>query len=97
MGQSISQFKSVVELLEGLRDAIKVYYLVYIDSKILHEDISKNNITFTDPEKADGFKGMLIDLDLAKEEGKGPSGAQYWTSIIEFMVIKVLLGISYTY
>ncbi|KAF5120296.1 hypothetical protein E5D57_013649 [Metarhizium anisopliae] len=96
-GRSISQFKSVVELLEGLRDAIKVHRSLYIDGKILHRDISENNIIITDPEKADGFKGMLIDLDLAKEEGKGPSGARHRTGTMEFMAIEVLLGISHTY
>ncbi|KAF5137914.1 hypothetical protein E5D57_001693 [Metarhizium anisopliae] len=96
-GRSISQFKSVVELLESLRDAIKVHRSLYIDGKILHRDISENNIIITDPGMADGFKGMLIDLDLAKEEGKGPSGARHRTGTMEFMAIEVLLGISHTY
>ncbi|SLM34979.1 serine threonine-protein kinase sgk2, partial [Lasallia pustulata] len=96
-GRSISQFKSVVELLEGLRDALKVHRSLYMDGKILHRDISENNIIITDPGMADGFKGMLIDLDLAKEEGKGPSGARHRTGTMEFMAIEVLLGISHTY
>ncbi|KAG8411499.1 hypothetical protein J3458_015556 [Metarhizium acridum] len=96
-GRSISQFKSVVELLESLRDAIKVHRSLYMDGKILHRDISENNIIITDPGMADGFKGMLIDLDLAKEEGKGPSGARHRTGTMEFMAIEVLLGISHTY
>ncbi|KAA6410556.1 MAG: serine threonine- kinase Sgk2 [Lasallia pustulata] len=96
-GRSISQFKSVGELLEGLRDALKVHRSLYMDGKILHRDISENNIIITDPGMADGFKGMLIDLDLAKEEGKGPSGAGHRTGTLEFMAIEVLLGISHTY
>ena len=96
-GRSISQFKSVAELLGSLRDAIKVHRSLFTDGKILHRDISENNIIVTDPEKADGFKGMLIDLDLAKEEGKGPSGARHRTGTMEFMAIEVLLGISHTY
>lgn len=40
---------------------------------------------------------MLIDLDLAKEEGAGPSGAWHRTGTMEFMVIEVLLGLSHTY
>lgn len=96
-GRSISQFKSVAELLEGLRDAIKVHRSLFMDGKILHRDISENNIILTDPGKADGFKGMLIDLDLAKEEGAGRSGARHRTGTMEFMAIEVLLGISHTY
>ncbi|TWU70822.1 hypothetical protein ED733_000231 [Metarhizium rileyi] len=96
-GRPISQFESVAELLEGLRDALKVHQSLYMDGKILHRDISENNIIITDPKIADGFKGMLIDLDLAKEEGKGPSGARHRTGTMEFMAIEVLLGISHTY
>ncbi|SLM40384.1 serine threonine-protein kinase sgk2 [Lasallia pustulata] len=40
---------------------------------------------------------MLIDLDLAKEEGKGPSGARHRTGTMEFMAIEVLQGTSHTY
>lgn len=96
-GRSISQFKSVVELLEGLRDAIKAHRSLFMDGKILHRDISENNIILTDPATADGVKGMLIDLDLAKEEGTGPSGARHRTGTMEFMAIEVLLEISHTY
>ncbi|KJZ69252.1 hypothetical protein HIM_11355 [Hirsutella minnesotensis 3608] len=96
-GRSISQFNSITELLEGLRDAIKVHRSLYVDGKILHRDISENNVIVTDPDKADGFRGMLIDLDLAKEEGTGPSGARHRTGTMEFMAIEVLLGISHTY
>ncbi|KAL7791946.1 serine/threonine-protein kinase Sgk2 [Trichoderma ceciliae] len=96
-GRCINQFKSVAELLKGLCDAIKVHRSLYLDGNILHRDISENNIIITDPRTADGFNGMLIDLDLAKEEGKGPSGARQRTGTMEFMAIEVLLGISHTY
>ncbi|TWU78747.1 hypothetical protein ED733_006618 [Metarhizium rileyi] len=96
-GRCIGQFKSITELLEGLCDAIKVHRSLYEDGKILHRDISENNIIITDPETANGFRGMLIDLDLAKEEEAGPSGACYRTGTMEFMAIEVLLGISHTY
>lgn len=96
-GKPISNFSSVLELIEALRDAIKVHRSLLLDGKILHRDISENNIIITDPEDADGFRGMLIDLDLAKEDGKGPSGARHRTGTMEFMAIEVLLGISHTY
>ncbi|KAI1821593.1 serine/threonine-protein kinase Sgk2 [Xylaria intraflava] len=96
-GRSIRQFRSGAELLQGLRDAITVHQSLYLDAKILHRDISENNIIITDPSRADGFRGMLIDLDLAKEEGRGASGARHRTGTMEFMAIEVLLGISHTY
>jgi len=67
-GRSIIQFKTTTELLECLRDAIKVHRSLFTDGKILHRDISENNIIITDPGKADGFKGMLIDLDLQRRK-----------------------------
>ena len=96
-GRSISKFESIPELIEGLRDAIKVHRSLFMDGQILHRDISENNIIITDSPKGDGFKGMLIDLDLAKEEGQGPSGARHRTGTMEFMAIEVLLRISHTY
>ncbi|KAL9121789.1 MAG: hypothetical protein Q9187_001654 [Circinaria calcarea] len=96
-GRAISQFKTITELLEALRDAIKAHRSLYIDGHILHRDISDNNIIITDPKEADGFRGMLIDLDLAKEVGSGPSGARHRTGTMEFMAIEVLLGYAHTY
>ncbi|TWU72883.1 hypothetical protein ED733_004107 [Metarhizium rileyi] len=95
-GRCIAQFKTTTELLECLRDAIKARRSLFIDGKILHRDISENNIIIPDPGMAYGFKGMLIDLDLAKEEGQGPSGG-HRTGTMEFMAIEVLLGVSHTY
>jgi serine/threonine protein kinase len=96
-GRAISEFKSRVELLEALRDAIKAHRSLYLTGKILHRDISENNIIITDPKKADGFSGMLIDLDLAKEVGAGRSGARHQTGTMEFMAIEVLRNVAHTY
>jgi hypothetical protein len=81
----------------ALRDAIKAHRSLYLTGKILHRGISENNIIITDPEKADGFTGMLIDLDLAKEVGTDPSGARHKTGTMEFMAIEVLRQIDHTY
>ncbi|KAF2164526.1 hypothetical protein M409DRAFT_67691 [Zasmidium cellare ATCC 36951] len=85
-GRSISQFKSIPELLEGLRDAIKVHRSLYLDGKTLHRDISENNIIITDSPNGDGFKGR----------GQGAE-ARHRTGTMEFMAIEVLLRISHTY
>ncbi|KAI9801986.1 MAG: hypothetical protein M1825_003042 [Sarcosagium campestre] len=96
-GRVISEFTSVKELLESERDAIKVHRSLCLEGNILHRDISSNNIIITKPEKADGFKGMLIDLDLAKEIGSDPSGARHPTGTMQFMAVQVLRGTDHTY
>ncbi|KAI9782551.1 MAG: hypothetical protein M1816_001848 [Peltula sp. TS41687] len=96
-GWAISKFNMITELLEALRDAIRAHRSLYVDGHILHRDISENNIIITNPEDADGFKGMLIDLDLAKEVGSGRSGARCQTGTMEFMAIEVLLNVDHTY
>ncbi len=64
------------QLLEPMRDAIKAHRSLYVTGNIFHRDISSNNIIITDPEVADGCKGMLIDLDLAKRRQRSkPSEA----------------------
>ncbi|KAH7629119.1 hypothetical protein B0T09DRAFT_358110 [Sordaria sp. MPI-SDFR-AT-0083] len=45
----------------------------------------------------DGFKGMLIDLDMAKVSDSGPSGARQITDTVQFMAIEVLHNIDHTY
>lgn len=96
-GRAIRDFRSILELLEAFRDAIKAHRSLYTKGKILHRDISENNIIITDPKEADGFKGMLIDGDLAKEIGSGRSGARHQTGTMEFMAIEVLQRIAHTY
>ncbi|KAG6147827.1 hypothetical protein E4U37_007778 [Claviceps purpurea] len=97
LGRPLDEFGSILELLECLRDAIKAHRSLYMESGILHRDISINNIIITEPAKADGYKGMLIDLDLARDITKDPSGQRHRTGTIEFMAIGVLLGRQHTY
>ncbi|KAG6084752.1 hypothetical protein E4U16_001117 [Claviceps sp. LM84 group G4] len=96
-GRVISEFRSLKELLESERDAIKAHQSLYVKGKILHRDISSNNIIITNPETADGFKGMLIDLDLAKVRDSGPSGARHQTGTMQFMAVEVLRKTDHTY
>ncbi|KAK2591533.1 hypothetical protein QQS21_010783 [Conoideocrella luteorostrata] len=96
-GCVISDFASVRELLEALRDAIRAHRSLFLKGGILHRDISSNNIIITSPGEArgGGFKGMLIDLDLALATGRdsGPSGARHRTGTMQFMAIEVLRGV----
>ncbi|KAL9028328.1 MAG: hypothetical protein Q9196_003289 [Gyalolechia fulgens] len=96
-GRAIRDFRSIPELLKAFRDAIKAHRSLYFKGKILHRDISENNIIITDPKEAGGFTGMLIDEDLAKEIGSGRSGARHQTGTMEFMAIQVLQRVAHTY
>ncbi|KAG6102039.1 hypothetical protein E4U14_006735 [Claviceps sp. LM454 group G7] len=97
LGRPLKELESILELLECLRDAIKAHRSLYMESGIIHGDISVNNIIMTEPAKADGYKGMLIDLDLARDIIKDPCGQRHRTGTIEFMAIEVLLGQQHTY
>ncbi|KAF5019918.1 hypothetical protein F66182_8058 [Fusarium sp. NRRL 66182] len=96
-GRVISDFRTIEELLRAMRDAIKAHQSLYTVGNILHRDISSNNIIITKPELADGFEGMLIDLDLAKERDSGPSGARHQTGTMQFMAVEVLRRVDHTY
>ncbi|KAL6910518.1 hypothetical protein GGI43DRAFT_427151 [Trichoderma evansii] len=95
-GRPIYKYQSPVELLKALLDAIKAHQSLYSKGNVLHRDISENNIIIADLKK-DGFSGMLIDLDLAKELGSGRCGARCRTGAMEFMAIEVLRGTDHTY
>jgi hypothetical protein len=95
-GRTIREFSSVKELLTALCDAIKAHRSLLTKAKILHRDISENNIIITNPKTADGLTGMLIDLDLAIVGGER-TGARHQTGTMEFMAIDVLLGVEHTY
>jgi serine/threonine protein kinase len=88
---------SARELLEALRDAIRGHKLLLEDGKILHLDISENNIIITEAATQRDPKGMLIDLDLGEELDSRPSGASHRTGTMQFMAIEVLQGKGPTY
>ena len=96
-GQPIHEFESAKKLLEAYRDIIRAHRSLHQDGKILHRDISENNLIITDGGKEGEPKGMLIDLDLAKELDSKPSGTRHRTGTMEFMAIEVLEGTAHTY
>ncbi|PQE07985.1 hypothetical protein CJF30_00011335 [Rutstroemia sp. NJR-2017a BBW] len=96
-GRPLREYHSVRELLEVLRDAIRGHRSLLEDGKILHRDISENNIIITELPAEGDPKGRLIDLDLAKELDSMPSGARHRTGTMQFMAIEVLEGNGHTY
>jgi serine/threonine protein kinase len=96
-GRPLHAYKSVKELLEALRDAIAGHRSLLEDGKIIHRDISENNIIITEHASEGDPKGRLIDLDLAKELGSVPSGASHRTGTMQLMAIEVLQGKGHTY
>ncbi|CZS92412.1 uncharacterized protein RAG0_02864 [Rhynchosporium agropyri] len=96
-GRPLREHQSVKELLEALRDAIRGHKSLLEDGKILHRDVSENNIIITDFSAKGASKGRLIDLDLAKELDSKPSGARHRTGTMQFMAIEVLEGKGHTY
>ncbi|OBT65100.1 hypothetical protein VE03_05283 [Pseudogymnoascus sp. 23342-1-I1] len=96
-GRPLHAYRSTKELLEALRDAVRGHKSLLEDGKILHRDISENNIIVTEAASKGEPKGRLIDLDLAKELDSVPSGASHRTSTMQFMAIEVLQGKGHTY
>ncbi|KAI5829623.1 hypothetical protein K523DRAFT_304498 [Schizophyllum commune Tattone D] len=58
-GRPLEDFASIDELLAGFNDAIKGA------RRILHCDISDNNVMLHDPDERDRSRGLLVDLDCA--------------------------------
>jgi len=96
-GRPLHSYQSVTELLEALRDAIVGDKSLLEDGKMLHRDISENNIIITKPITGRELKGCLIDMDLGKELNSVPSGASHRTGTMQFMSIEVLRGNGHTY
>lgn len=96
-GRPLHAYRSTKELLEALRDAIKGHRSLLENGKILHRDISENNIIIAEAASEGDPKGILIDLDLAKELDSVTSGASHRTGTMQFMAIEVLEGRGHTY
>lgn len=85
-GVPLAKFNSVIQLLQALRDAIKVHRSLLLDGKILHRDVSGMNIIIVDLHDNEGFSGMLIDLELGTilEDGKNTrTGLKHMTGTLK--------------
>ncbi|KAA8911928.1 hypothetical protein FN846DRAFT_760479, partial [Sphaerosporella brunnea] len=85
-------FSSAHTLLACIRDAVRGHRSLFEKARILHRDVSTNNVMLTTHARADGYAGFLIDLDLATATTYRPSGAPKRTGTYEFMSIEMLKG-----
>ena len=79
--------------MKSERDVTKAHWYLYIKVRMLHRNISLNYIVVTKAAMANGFKGMLIDLDLGKIPGSEESGAPHRTGTVPFMTVEVLIQV----
>ncbi|TEB25618.1 hypothetical protein FA13DRAFT_1692942 [Coprinellus micaceus] len=63
-GKSVLFFTSVLQLLCAVRDAIAAHQRL-VDVRVLHRDISHNNVLLGKEGAADGDRGVIIDFDMA--------------------------------
>ncbi|CAD6499908.1 BgTH12-04013 [Blumeria graminis f. sp. triticale] len=93
-GRPIHKVESPIELVIGLRDAIKAHRSLLKDAMILHRDISENNIILTGSDVSKDWRGFLIDLDLAVllSDDKAQRKTQTMTGTMEFMALELLSG-----
>ncbi|VDB84082.1 Bgt-51672-2, partial [Blumeria graminis f. sp. tritici] len=91
-GRPIDKFRSALELIIGISDAIKAHRSLLMDAKILHRDISVNNILLTGIETSDKLGGVLIDLDLATllKDGKVQEKDRVVTGTMQFIALDIL-------
>ncbi|KFY34525.1 hypothetical protein V494_06702 [Pseudogymnoascus sp. VKM F-4513 (FW-928)] len=97
VGRPLHTFRTVLELLQVFRDAIKSHKSLYYDAKILHQDISPGNIIILDEQDKEKPKGILIDLDTAVELDEISEEEPGITGTRPFIAIGVLKKERHTY
>ncbi|KAL1852495.1 hypothetical protein VTK73DRAFT_9190 [Phialemonium thermophilum] len=90
VGRPLHTFRSVLELLQVFRDAVKCHRSLFRDAQILHQDVSAGNIIILDAEEEGSPRGILIDLDSAIEVTDGSETEPDITGTRPFMAIGVL-------
>ncbi|SZF02529.1 unnamed protein product [Blumeria hordei] len=92
VGKPISDFNTPLEVIIGLCDALKAHRSLFIDAKILHRDISVNNILLKICDDPKDYGGILIDLDLATlfKDGKAEGKLETMTGTMQFMALEIL-------
>ncbi|KAH6904387.1 hypothetical protein BKA70DRAFT_1507805 [Coprinopsis sp. MPI-PUGE-AT-0042] len=63
-GGPVHEFQTELELFCAFKDAIRGHRAL-LHRKVLHRDVSINNILLGKPNASEGWRGVLIDLDMA--------------------------------
>ncbi|KAA8912116.1 hypothetical protein FN846DRAFT_933752 [Sphaerosporella brunnea] len=88
VGRPLLHFGTYTNLLLSLKQAIEAHRHMYTQHRVLHRDVSKNNILLN----PSGPGGFLIDFDLAIfTDRTGVTGASHRTGTFDFMALDVLL------
>lgn len=106
-GKPLASFKSICEALYALRDAVKAHRSLYEKARILHCDISRNNIIIPDHiPNSDSPRGILIDFDESVDldanppppdpDSPGPHAVEI-RGTRAFIAIGVMRGSHHTY
>lgn len=89
-GRRLKTFRTRLELLTVLRDAVTAHRLLFQEARIIHQDISATNIIIVDDEEDGESRGVLIDLDVALNIDVGPRTSGEVTGTRPFMAIGIL-------
>ncbi|KAA8894390.1 hypothetical protein FN846DRAFT_922999 [Sphaerosporella brunnea] len=88
VGRPLLHFGTYTNLLVSIKQAIEAHRHMYTQHRVLHRDVSKNNILL----HPSGPGGFLIDFDLAIfAERSRVTGASHRTGTFDFMARDVLL------
>ncbi|KAJ1765630.1 hypothetical protein LPJ74_006276 [Coemansia sp. RSA 1843] len=91
VGKPLKELENVFEMICVMADAMECHWEIYQRCKILHRDISTNNILFSG--RGSKIKGMLIDFDHAIcEDDKDAVHHFERTGTLPFMSINNLEG-----
>ncbi|KAG8623985.1 hypothetical protein KVT40_008961 [Elsinoe batatas] len=93
-GRPLRTFADPTELLIVFRDAVKAHRSLFQVGKILHRDISAQNIIIVDHTP---WRGYLIDLDVAIDLSNGPTTTDNIAGTRPFMSIGILKKRRHTY
>ncbi|KAM5372339.1 hypothetical protein ACJA88_009088 [Fusarium oxysporum] len=93
-GRPVKEYRTVLGVLECLRDTIKALRSLYLDAKILDQDISDNNILISNAgnNNPDSPTGILIDFDNAIDVEIEPENPCSLSGTKTFMAIDLSRG-----
>ncbi|KAJ7207117.1 hypothetical protein GGX14DRAFT_698273 [Mycena pura] len=94
-GSTLEKAPSALRLLSAVRDIVCGHRAVLLEKKILHRDISINNLLLTPNGGTDAGDGVLIDFDMAKKVKTDsvsiPTEGDTRTGTRAFQSVKILL------